>query len=343
MKTKMLLAVAAFAAATLHGPSSALTDVVPMNFPALSFGGNLQTGRPGAVEVSHVEGADGLPALRADGHAPIAVMGDHMHEVGEWMVSYRYMTMRMEDSLNGTDELSPDTIVTTIANRFGPPSYLRVVPLEMRMDMYMVGAMYAPTDWLTLMAMGGYTIKTMSHRTYAGMSGTTVRGNFDVDTKGISDTRVSGLIKLYRDGVHRLHANPGLSLPTGSGKEQAEILTPAGGTPKLRAPYAMQLGSGTFDVLPGLTYNGRLEDLSWGAQVSGFVPIGKNGGGYSLGRSVSLNTWAAYQWASWISTSFRVTGSTTNKIDGIDAAIAVPNQTADPDNYGENGLTFPSV
>ena len=51
-------------------------------------------------------------------HAPIGVMGDHLHGQGEWMFSYRYMQMRMEDNLSGSAEISPDTIVTTQANRF---------------------------------------------------------------------------------------------------------------------------------------------------------------------------------------------------------------------------------
>jgi len=38
-------------------------------------------------------------AARPDGHAPISVMGDHMHKMGEWMVSYRYMSMEMEGLL----------------------------------------------------------------------------------------------------------------------------------------------------------------------------------------------------------------------------------------------------
>ena len=33
-------------------------------------------------------------------HAPIGVMGDHMHMKGEWMFSYRRMTITMEDMLN---------------------------------------------------------------------------------------------------------------------------------------------------------------------------------------------------------------------------------------------------
>lgn len=36
-----------------------------------------------------------LPPLRADGHAPIGVMGDHLHKTGEVMLSYRFMHMDM--------------------------------------------------------------------------------------------------------------------------------------------------------------------------------------------------------------------------------------------------------
>ena len=40
-------------------------------------------------------------ATRPDGHAPIGVMGDHFHKQGEWMFSYCYMHMRMEDNRDG--------------------------------------------------------------------------------------------------------------------------------------------------------------------------------------------------------------------------------------------------
>ena len=46
-------------------------------------------------------------ASRPDGHAPISVMGDHMHAMGEWMVSYRYMTMDMQGLLKGSDSIQP--------------------------------------------------------------------------------------------------------------------------------------------------------------------------------------------------------------------------------------------
>ena len=99
----------------------------------------------------------------ADSHAPLGVMGDHMHKKGDWMVSYRFMRMDMQGNRDGTDSLSPLEIATSVPNRFsgmaGQPPTLRVVPTEMTMDMHMFGAMYAPTDNLTLMAMSGLWCK----------------------------------------------------------------------------------------------------------------------------------------------------------------------------------------
>jgi hypothetical protein len=36
-----------------------------------------------------------------------------------------------------------------------------------------------------------------------------------------------------------------------------------------RIPYAMQLGSGTWDVKLGITYNGSARNFTWGAQYMG--------------------------------------------------------------------------
>ncbi|MFP6894156.1 MAG: hypothetical protein VCA18_10420, partial [Opitutales bacterium] len=48
-------------------------------------------------------------AGRPDGHAPITVMGDHMHAMGEWMLLYRFMTMDMEGLLDGSSGTSADS------------------------------------------------------------------------------------------------------------------------------------------------------------------------------------------------------------------------------------------
>lgn len=53
----------------------------------------------------------------------------------------------------------------------------------------------------------------------------------------------------------------------------------------------MRLGSGTVDLLPGLTYTGALDDVSWGFQALGTVRIGYNQQGYKEGNRYQVNTW----------------------------------------------------
>lgn len=284
----------------------------------------------------HISG-DGA-SITADEHGPIGVMGNHMHDAGEWMVSYKFKRMNMEGNRDGTDDLSPEEIVTTVPNRFANPPMqpptLRVVPTEMDMDMHMFGGMFAPTDWLTLMAMGHYMTKDMSHITFMGPAGTTRLGTFETETSGWGDTKLSGLFRVYEDDTHHIHLTGGVSLPTGSIDEEDTILTPMNMTPRVRLPYAMQLGTGTYDLLPGITYSGKDGRFGWGAQYSSEIRLGDNDEDYTFGDKHALTGWVSYLWAPEVSTSLRVTGETEQDIDGIDSNIVLPVQTADPDNYG---------
>ena len=270
-------------------------------------------------------------------HAPLGVMGDHMHNKGEFMLSYRYMHMDMQGNRSGTSSIDPDTIATTLVNPYGPPATVRVVPTDMQMGMHMVGGMYAPIDDLTLMIMGMYHEKSMDHLTYMGMAGTTIRGSFTTESKGWGDTKVGGLYRLYTGATHNVHLNLGVSLPTGSIKQTDTVLAPNGMTPTLRLPYGMQLGTGTYDLLPGITYQGYDGDWNWGAQYSAEIRLeDENDQGYSWGDRHQITAWGAYQWAPWVSTSLRLTAWTQDEIDGRDTNIAAPVHTANPDNYGGN-------
>ena len=201
----------------------------------------------------------------------------------------------------------------------------------------MAGAMYAPSDWLTLMLMTGYVEKEMDHLVFSGPAGATPGGTFTTRSDGIADTRLSGLFRLWDHGDHHAHLTLGGSLPTGTNTERDTILTPLGTTPTVRLPYAMQIGSGTFDLLPGLTYNGRHERFGWGAQYAGTVRTGKDNG-YSLGDRHQFTGWLSYQPIRALSSSIRLDYSVTGDIDGRDQRIAGPVQTADPDNYGGREL-----
>ena len=277
--------------------------------------------------------ADG--GVRADSHAPIGVMAEHMHKTGEWMLSYRFMTMDMQGNLQGSDSIDPDTIVTTEPNRFagmpGMPPTLRVVPLDMRMDMHMFGLMYAPSDKVTLMFMSNYLQKSMKHVTYMGGTGTTVLGNFETKSSGWGDTSASAMISLVSSEAAKVHAIVGVSLPTGSTDEEDEILTPMNMRPTVRLPYPMQLGSGTYDPLLGLSYSGFADRFSWGAQWRGTFRTSNNDDRYRLGDEHRLTGWFSALFTDLVSGSIRLERYTRDNIYGIDPLIMAPVQTADPD------------
>ena len=290
-----------------------------------------------SVASAHEDGSEGP---HASGHAPIGVMGDHRHKAGEWMISYRYMHMDMDGNRDGTDALSPTEIATTVANPFsglaGQPPTLRVIPTKMPMNMHMAGGMYGLSDRVTLMAMGSYVTKDMNHLTFMGGAGDTIRGEFTTKTAGFGDSSFGAIIGLD-DGSkagRQINVNLILSVPTGSNTETDDILTPMGGSPTVRLPYPMQLGTGTWDAKPAATYFDKAGKIGWGAQVSARIPLGKNAEDYRFGNRAEGTAWVSYEPNYAVSFSGRLKASTQGKIQGQDGAIIAPVQTADIANHG---------
>ncbi len=203
----------------------------------------------------------------AGGRAPFGLMGKHMLKKGEWMLSYRFMQMRMSGNINGSDDISADTIATTAPNPFfgigTQPPTLRIIPTEMTTNMHMFGAMYAPSDDLNLMAMIGYIDKTMDMVTYAGGVGATILGTSTVKSSGFGNLKLAGQYRLYDDMIHHVHLKFGLSVPTGAIDKQDTMLAPNGTIPTMRLAYGGQLGTGTYDFMPGITYTARHKEWSW--------------------------------------------------------------------------------
>lgn len=306
---------------TVAGSTLALAAALVGATPAMADANN---------EEGHINALD---------HAPIGVMGDHRHAKGEWMVSYRFMHMDMGGIQIGTDSVTPEQVATTVPNRFagrpGQPPTLRIVPTSMRMDMHMAGVMYGLSDQVTLMVMANYWSKEMDHTTFQGGMGTNQLGTFRTSPAGFGDTKVAALIGL----TDKVHINAGLSIPTGSNSKTDDILTPMGGNPTVRLPYPMQLGSGTFDLEPGITYRDQNDSFGWGAQIRGTVRLGDNSEGYSYGNRAQATAWVAASLTEGVALSGRLQAETVGRIDGIDPAIVGPVQTANPDFQGGESVT----
>ena len=232
-------------------------------------------------------------AARPDGHAPISVMGDHMHEMGEWMVSYRYMSMNMDALLKGSNTVAP----TMMATGFMP----NMLPTEMTMDMHMFGTMYAISNQWTLMGMLNYLDNEMS------------MPMGKMDSSGLGDIKIAGLYDLAQwDSGRRMHLKLGLNLPTGSidEKHNGNILG-----------YGMQLGSGTYDFEPAITYLAQTENYSYGAQLGGILRIGENDQDYTLGNKFEATLWGARKITDSLSASAKFDYSSQSEVDGKDSRM----------------------
>jgi len=225
--------------------------------------------------------------------------------MGEWMISYRYMTMEMEGLLDGSKNITASDASST----FGYNNMM--IPKDMTMDMHMFGAMHAISNKWTLMCMLNYLDHEMTMQ--STMMGT-------MKSSGLSDLKIAGLYDLARwDSGRRMHLNLGLSLPTGSIDEKHTDGSTLG--------YGMQLGSGTYDFHPAITYLAQTENYSYGTQLGGVLRIDDNDQGYSLGNKFEATLWGARKITESLSASAKFDYSSQSDVDGQHKGLTMINMS----------------
>jgi hypothetical protein len=212
--------------------------------------------------------------------------------------------------LNGSNLASDQAIV---AGGCGPnPCFVK--PNSMAMHMHMLDIMYAPTDWLNLMVMPQFMDMSMTMRRLNGappddqaQDGGGIHIPHHVEngheTGGISDMGVYALFKVFDSTHHHVHMGLGLSIPFGDVDIELRRNHQVDGG---LIHYGMQLGSGTLDFKPSLTYTGSLDSWSWGAQLSGTKRLEDNGEtGFAFGDIFQTTAWGGYGLTNWLSASVR--------------------------------------
>lgn len=272
---------------------------------------------------------------KPNSHAPIGMMGDHTHEPGEVMFSYRLMHMYMEGTRIGNNSVSNDVArdygKSVFASTFpdhecvtghdcGVAGY-RVLPTSMRMWMHMFGFMYGLNDTVTLTFMVPYLQNSMDHERNDGVK-------FTTRSEGFGDLRFGSLWRLWAVeapslGAHRFHMNLSLSVPTGSIEPTAVApVAHDGGPREIRLPYPMHLGSGTVDFYPGITYGGEMGRASWGVQAIGALRLETNSNNFSKGDAYTVNVHGAYEVIpNTLSSSVRLSWNHWDAYDGFDSQI----------------------
>jgi hypothetical protein len=177
----------------------------------------------------------------------------------------------------------------------------------MAMNMHMLDLMYAPADWLTLMLMPQWmdmemSMTALTETQQSHNHGGAVHGH---QTGGIGDTGLYALFKLLDKPNHHLTLSLGGTAPTGDVDItlRKTHTNPIPGTP---IHYGMQLGSGTWDFKPSLTYTGQHDQFSWGTQVTGTKRLeNRNTSNFAFGDIFQSSVWGGYQWTNWLSTTVR--------------------------------------
>ncbi len=267
--------------------------------------GSASQGARQAAGMTEMMGAPGL--------VPFDVMTG---QAGKWMVGYQFMMESMDGSLVGTNDT---TEATTLEHYFAAPT-------DMSMQMHMGMVMYAPTNTLTLMALLPYIRKDMNHVTMEGE-------RFAERTDGIGDIEVRSMYSILNTQEPRqwLLLNGGVGLPTGS-----VDATMAG----MRIEYPMQIGSGTFSVLPGVTYLGQVLPWGWAADFGSTVRLGRNDNGYRLGNRYQLGGSITRQLAHSVSVSGGARGEQWGNVRGSDPMLDPTDEpTKDPHLQGGKRLS----
>ena len=247
----------------------------------------------------------------ADSHGPISIMGDHTHKKNDFMFSYRFMSMHMNNIKQGTKKVSVgNTMRAPNGASNGSGTYMNA-PEKMSMDMHMFGAMYAPLDLLTVMIMTSYNEKEMTSRRMPMAGG----AKFDVNSSGFGDLRSTFLIKTYNSKSMKNHVGLGMSFPTGSINKRDR--TPMSNDARLG--YGMQNGTGTFDGYILFNNLNNFGKFKLGEQIFFKIPVsGKNNYGYRYGKEIDLNLWLSYRFLNNLSSSFKVNYQFKDEMIGSD-------------------------
>jgi hypothetical protein len=268
---------------------------------------------------------------RPDGHAPLGVMTDHIHGRHKWNISYTLTSMMMKGNQSGTSNVSSDNMMMNYA----------MSPTTMTMQMHMLMVGFGITSKFTVMAMIDYnnTSMQMDMNQSLGMvmPGMTM-GNPSANStsSGFGDTHLYGLYDLWDKKGQRIIVSAGLSIPTGSIVTKGPTIM---GNDTSKLAYAMQLGTGSYAILPGVTYTGQSTHFSWGGAIGGDVKTGANAQGYQWGNEFKGTGWLAYKCFSWLSASARMEYINTGSMKGYDKDIALMmnnDPTANSANYGGN-------
>ncbi|GAB5561088.1 MAG: hypothetical protein SynsKO_27350 [Synoicihabitans sp.] len=262
----------------------------------------------------------------------------------KWSIAQSFLQFNFDGNCDGTRELPVSEVLWSGIPAERTMDNFPIVPLIICQKAYVSSIAYDASErwrWNVLLP---YIVQETDH--VANDSLPTISAEFArfiIRSEGIGDITVNPSYVAYNQDGHTVTLHTGMSLPVGSITEHGD--TPAPGRSN-QLPYTMQIGSGTFDYLPGITYVRHHGNTRWGAQALATIRLGRNDRGYSLGDRLSLSTWVRTRPVEWLEPFVNVSAQAWGRIDGVDEDFTqyvggfFPATVTDPSKYGGEKITI---
>ena len=240
---------------------------------------------------------------RPDGHAPAGVMADFVILNRELYFGVRFYQEHFSGTNLGTQPISSVEVLDLFS----------VAPLTLDKETAEVEVRLGLFGFVTLEGSMPFTRPERFSTTDAAF--------FETSSKTYGDVSVRGLFDVLEMDGYRVSLALGATIPTGKFKKRDT--TPFAAREIL--PYAMQGGSGTFDVLASMTFLTQNEVASVGAQINTVTRVRDNRRGYRLGNEYSFSVWGAHNLSDWMSVSlgglYETWGEVRGSEPGTDGTI----------------------
>ena len=221
---------------------------------------------------------------RPDFVFPAGVKGGKNMMSKKIMFGYKYVNMEMKSLKDGTNYINHSSVQSLGYS---------MTPIKMNMDMHMFSTMYTVNEKISVIAMLTKKEKKME---MIMLTGGMIGNTHTVNARGIGDLSIAGLFKLSNKSNFKL----ALSIPSSEFNEKD--LNMSGVLKTL--PYPMQLGSGTYDLTLGYSFQEILDNWSYGIQLNALTRFDYNSEGWKYGDRREASAWVAKPISKSFSISF---------------------------------------
>jgi hypothetical protein len=258
-----------------------------------------------AAPVASQEAPPTWSSDRPDGVAPAGVIGDRLLPAGAFEAQYRFRRAKFEG-------VQVETVPLEFVDVL---DFYSTTPFQRSDKAYEVQLQYGVSDDLSLVGVVAWLDRSRDLIDDEFLVGT--------DVSGVSDLFVEALWGVWDRDAIRVHLHVGAEIPIGSIEERGDLIDSSDQV----LAYEMQLGTGSFGVVPGITAQIQNEFATVGAQVRGRIRLNDNDRDYRLGDEVEGSAWAAYRFNRFFAVNAGARLRTWGTIQGVDSAL---DPTRDP-------------